>query len=111
TIQVTGQAAHGSKPASGVNAATYLANFLTDFAFAKDANTFLELTSLYLHDDPEGKKLGIDSVDEVMGELTSNPGVFSFKANEGGKITVNMRYPQGTTADTIFAQFEKRLSN
>ncbi len=111
TIQVTGQAAHGSKPASGVNAATYLANFLTDFAFAKDANAFLELTSLYLHDDPEGKKLGIDSVDEVMGELTSNPGVFSFKANEGGKITVNMRYPQGTTADAIFAQFEKRLSN
>ena len=111
TIQVVGKAAHGSKPASGVNAGTYLALFLSDYAFAKDANTFLEIAALYLHDDPEGKKLNIDHVDEVMGELTSNPGVLTFNANEGGKLTVNMRYPQGTNNDEIFKHFEEKLAN
>ncbi len=111
TLEITGKAAHGSKPASGVNAATYLARYLSDFDFAKDAKAFLELTMLYLHDDPEGKKLGIAITDAVMGELTSNPGVFAFKANEGGKITVNMRYPQGTTEDKIFETFKTKLSD
>ncbi|EXJ23088.1 Acetylornithine deacetylase [Alkalibacterium sp. AK22] len=110
TLEFTGQAAHGSKPASGVNAATYLARFLSDFSFGKDAKAFLEIIALYLHDDPEGKKMGVDHVDAVMGELTSNPGVFSYKAGESGKITVNMRYPQGTTEDEIFSTFEKKLS-
>lgn len=110
TLEFTGKAAHGSKPASGINAATYLARFLSDFDFAKDAKAFLEITALYLHDDPEGKKLGIDITDSVMGELTSNPGVFAYKAGESGKITVNMRYPQGTTEDELFAKFEAKLS-
>ncbi len=110
TLEFTGKAAHGSKPASGVNAATYLAHYLSDFNFGKDAKTFLEVITLYLHDDPEGKKLGIDHTDSVMGELTSNPGVFSYKAEEGGKITVNMRYPQGTTEDKIFDTFKDKLS-
>ncbi|MDZ7835145.1 MAG: dipeptidase PepV [Alkalibacterium sp.] len=111
TLEMTGKAAHGSKPASGVNAATYLARYLSDFDFAKDAKDFLELTMLYLHDDPEGKKLGIAVTDEIMGELTSNPGVFAFKANEGGKITVNMRYPQGTTEEDLFESFKAKLSD
>lgn len=110
TLEFTGKAAHGSKPASGVNAATYLARYLSDFNFGKDAKTFLEVITLYLHDDPEGKKLGIDHTDSVMGELTSNPGVFSYKAEEGGKITVNMRYPQGTTEDKILDTFKDKLS-
>lgn len=110
TVEFTGKAAHGSKPASGVNAATYLARFLSDFDFAKDAKTFLEVITLYLHDDSEGKKLGIDHTDEVMGELTSNSGVFSYKANESGKITVNMRYPQGLTEEGIFESFKSKLS-
>ncbi|GEK88786.1 succinyl-diaminopimelate desuccinylase [Alkalibacterium putridalgicola] len=111
TLEFVGKAAHGSKPASGVNAATYLARYLSDFDFAKDAKAFLELTMLYLHDDPKGEKLGIDITDETMGELTSNPGVFSFKANECGKITVNMRYPQGTTEDALFETFKAKLSD
>ncbi|OJF92587.1 dipeptidase PepV [Alkalibacterium sp. 20] len=111
TLEMTGKAAHGSKPASGVNAATYLARYLSDFDFSKDAKAFLEMTMLYLHDDPEGEKLGIAVTDAIMGELTSNPGVFSFKANEGGKITVNMRYPQGTTEEGLFETFRTKLSD
>ncbi|MDN6193913.1 MAG: dipeptidase PepV [Alkalibacterium sp.] len=111
TLEVTGKAAHGSKPASGVNAATYLARYLSDFDFSKNAKDFLELTTLYLHDDPKGEKLNIAITDEIMGELTSNPGVFAFRANEGGKITVNMRYPQGTTEDKLFESFKEKLSD
>lgn len=111
TIQILGKAAHGSKPASGVNAGTYLARFLSDYSFAKDAHNFIEIAALYLHDDPEGTKLNIDIVDDIMGELTSNPGVLKFEAGKGGKITVNMRYPQGTDNEKIFEKFEEKLSS
>lgn len=110
TIKLVGKAAHGSKPAKGTNAGTYLADFLTDFDFQGDAGTFLEVTSLYLHDDPKGEKLGIAHTDEVMGELTSNPGVFHFDTEQGGEITVNMRYPQGTTEDAIEKSIKEKVS-
>lgn len=110
TITLVGQAAHGSTPEKGTNAGTYLATFLTDYSFGGDAATFLEVISLYLHDDPKGKKTGIDHQDEIMGELSSNPGVFHFDTEQGGKITVNMRYPQGTTEDKIEESLKQKVS-
>src|SRR5699024_6468435 len=75
TIEVVGKAAHGSHPEAGVNAATYLARFLTTLPFGGDAQQFIQVTDLYLHDDPKGEKLGVAHTDRVMGELSSNPGV------------------------------------
>lgn len=110
TIKIVGQAAHGSMPEKGINAGTYLAKFLTEFAFGSDAADFLEVTALYLHDDPKGEKLGIAHTDEVMGDLSSNPGVFHFDTENGGTITVNMRYPQGTTVEVIEENIQQKVS-
>jgi succinyl-diaminopimelate desuccinylase len=110
TIKLVGQAAHGSTPEKGTNAGTYLARFLSDYRFEGDAATFLEVTSLYLHEDPKGEKLGIAHRDEVMGELSSNPGVFHFDTEKGGQITVNMRYPQGTTEEKIEESITQKVS-
>lgn len=110
TLTLIGKAAHGSTPENGVNAATYLATFLNGFAFDKDAKTFLEVTSNYLHENHDGKKLGIDFEDDLMGELSSNFGTFNFEAGKGGQISANMRYPQGTNEETILAQFQETLS-
>lgn len=111
TLTLVGKAAHGSTPEQGVNAATYLATFLFKYDFDKDAKAFLNISANYLHENHEGKKLGIDHEDELMGHLSSNFGIFNFKADEGGEILANMRYPQGTDAKTILDQFKNTLKD
>lgn len=111
TFTVVGQASHGASPANGKNAATYLAAFLNVFAFEADAKAFLEVTANYLHENHDGKKLGIDYHDDLMGELTSNFGIFRFADGEDGMINANMRFPQGTDGDTILAQFKETLKD
>lgn len=111
TIEVVGKAAHGSQPASGINAATYLATFLNTLSFGGDAKEFVAVTDRYLHDDPKGEKLHVAHEDDVMGELSSNPGVFSFKAETGGRIAVNMRFPKGTSGEIIADTLTKTLAD
>lgn len=110
TVTVVGKAAHGSTPAKGINAGTHLARFLSEYNFGGDAKDFVQVAALYLHDDPSGSKLGVAHTDEVMGELTSNTGVFKFNADKGGQMTVNMRYPQGTSEETIGKQIRDKVS-
>lgn len=111
TFTVIGQASHGAMPANGINAATYLAHFLNNFAFEADAKAFLQVTANYLHENTDGSKLGIDYTDELMGELTANFGIFNFVAGEKGMINANMRFPQGTDGDTILAQIKETLKD
>ncbi|WP_277631322.1 dipeptidase PepV [Atopococcus tabaci] len=110
TITVVGKSAHGASPASGENAGTYLANFLSGYAFGGDAANFIETAATLLHDDPKGEKLGVASTDEVMGELTMNVGVFSYAEGEGGKISLNFRFPQSTTAEAITETVKEKVS-
>lgn len=110
TIQIVGKAAHGSTPAKGVNAGTYLARFLSEFNFGGDAQDFIQVAALYLHEDPAGEKLGVAHTDEVMGALTSNTGIFKFKADEEGQLTINMRYPQGTSEEIIGKSINEKMS-
>src|SRR5699024_1336177 len=109
TLNVVGKAAHGSKPQIGVNAATYLAVFLNTLDIGGDAKTFTNLVETYLHDDPYGEKLGVAQEDDVMGNLTSNPGVFRFEDGDKGLITVNMRYAVGDN-DMLTSQVTNTLT-
>lgn len=109
SFTVLGKASHGASPANGINAATYLADFLSGHGFEKDAKAFLHVTANYLHENADGKKLGINHNDDLMGELTANFGIFKFKEGTKGLINANMRFPQGTDGDTILSQFEEAL--
>ena len=109
TLNVVGKAAHGSKPQIGVNAATYLAVFLNTLDLGGDAKTFTNLVETYLHDDPYGEKLGVAQEDDVMGNLTSNPGIFRFEDGDKGLITVNMRYAVGDN-DMLTSQVTNTLT-
>lgn len=109
TLNVVGKAAHGSKPQIGLNAATYLAVFLNTLDLGGDAKTFTNLVETYLHDDPYGEKLGVAQEDDVMGNLTSNPGIFRFEDGDKGLITVNMRYAVGDN-DMLTSQVTNTLT-
>ncbi|EHJ52056.1 dipeptidase PepV [Streptococcus macacae] len=103
-----GKSAHGSTPEAGVNGATYLALFLSQFDFAGAAKAYLELAGKTLLDDHDANKIGLAYTDEKMGSVSMNPGVFQFKADaKDNTIALNFRYPQGMDAQTIKAGLEK----
>lgn len=109
TLEVVGRSAHGASPQLGINAATTLARFLNTLALEKGAKAFVNSGDL-VHTDFYGKNLGIDFKDEKMGELTMNAGLFDFEdGQEENFITLNFRYPQGTTPDVLEKGVQKAL--
>ncbi|HEP1790552.1 TPA: dipeptidase PepV [Streptococcus suis] len=109
-VQVTiiGKSAHGSTPEEGVNGATYLAKFLSQFAFDGAAKAYLDLAGQVLLEDHDGQKLGVAIYDEQMGALSMNAGVFKFdEVSSDNTIALNFRYPKNTNPETIKAGLEK----
>ncbi|MDO4666275.1 MAG: dipeptidase PepV [Streptococcus sp.] len=108
TISIIGKSAHGAMPASGVNGATYLANFLNQFDFKDAAKNYLEVAGTILLEDHEGKQLKVAYSDERMGDLSMNAGVFRFdEKNTDNTIALNFRYPQGTNPEIIKQKLEE----
>ena len=106
-VTLIGKSAHGSTPEAGINGATYLATFLNQFDFAGAAKAYLNVTANVLHRDFAGKKLGVAYTDAKMGALSMNAGVFTFdRHSDDNTITLNFRYPQGTTPQAIKEQLE-----
>ena len=101
TLTVVGKAAHGMEPEKGINAGTYLANFLDQYEFAGGAGAFIHFLGKYLHLDTRMKKFDGEFSDPVMGELTMNAGILNFNASEGGNINMNFRFPRGITPDEL----------
>lgn len=104
TIFIKGKSAHGASPAAGINGGTHLANFLSRYDFGGNAKTYLQVIADFIHNDTAGEKLGVAFSDEIMGELTSNAGVFDFDASKETKenyVLLNMRYPKGITTEEI----------
>ncbi|EHJ57185.1 dipeptidase PepV [Streptococcus urinalis FB127-CNA-2] len=108
TITINGKSAHGSTPEEGINGATFLAKFLSQFAFSGPAKQYLNTAGNLIHEDFAGKNLGVAYEDAKMGALSMNAGVFQFdKESNDNTIALNFRYPQGTDADTIKSGLEK----
>lgn len=94
-VTVIGKSAHGSTPEEGVNGATYLAKFLSQFAFDGAAKAYLDLAGQVLLEDHDGQKLGVAIYDEQMGALSMNAGVFKFdETSSDNTIALNFRYPK-----------------
>lgn len=104
---VVGKASHGMAPMNGVNAATYLALFLKRFEFQGVDAQFVQLTTEYLFNEHYAAALGLQYKDSVMGDLTMNPGVFTYANGKGGTIVLNFRYPKGVTAEGLQVGLEK----
>ena len=106
-VTVIGKSAHGAMPASGVNGATYLALFLSQFSFEGPAKDFLDIAAKILLNDHEGKNLKVAHVDEKMGALSMNAGVFRFdETSADNTIALNFRYPKGTSPEQIKSVLE-----
>lgn len=112
TLTVHGKAAHGAMPSKGINAGTYLANFLSFYDFSGSAKDYLTTIADYIHTDTEGKHFGVNHVDDIMGDLTMNAGVFKFDSSRDDNIiTLNFRYPKGLTEEMIFDRISEKTAN
>lgn len=100
-IEVIGKAAHAQEPRNGVNAATYLATFLKRYDLAGSARTFVDFIADYLHEASRMERFDAAYSTDKMGDLTMNAGIFTFTAGKTAQITLNFRYPEGITAETI----------
>lgn len=102
SVTIIGKSAHGASPQSGINGATYLAKFLTQFAFEGPAKDYLNVAGNILLNDHDGTNLNIAYVDEKMGALSMNAGVFRFdEKSTDNTIALNIRYPKGTSPEEI----------
>ena len=102
SVTIIGKSAHGASPQSGINGATYLAKFLTQFAFEGPAKDYLNVAGNILLNDHDGNNLNIAYVDEKMGALSMNAGVFRFdEKSTDNTIALNIRYPKGTSPEEI----------
>lgn len=105
-VHCHGSAAHGMEPEIGVNAATYLAHFLSAYDLG-GANKFVRFLGQILHRDFYGDQLGIASYDETMGNVSVNPGIVRFKQGLG-EIILNIRFPRSTDMETILAKLDSQ---
>lgn len=89
-IVLKGKSAHAMEPEKGVNAAVYLAKFLTT-ELDGTGYEFVRFITDNFDGDHTASKLGFAFRDEVSGETTLNPGIVTFN-EQGGTIEMSMRY-------------------
>jgi len=104
TYTLYGKAAHGSIPSYGINAATHLLRFLSNYI----SNNFVDLVGNYLHEDYFGEKVGINFKDEEMGRVSCNHAIFNLENNKFD-IVSNIRYPKGFIFDDKMKMLEDFL--
>ncbi|KRK64085.1 dipeptidase PepV [Companilactobacillus tucceti DSM 20183] len=108
TIHIVGKGAHAMQPAVGINAATYLASFLTKLNLNDRQREYFQFIAESLHLDFAGKALGIANTHEVMGELTVSPNIFKFD-EDNASILLNIRYPKGDDGQSLTDKINKHL--
>lgn len=109
TITINGKVAHSMDPQLGINAATYLADFLQPYVTDPTGSAYLSAIQQLFHLDFNGKKLGIAHHDAIMGDVTTSPDIFVFEAGKPALITLNIRYPKGITVAEIKAGLAQNL--
>ncbi|WP_125607652.1 dipeptidase PepV [Lapidilactobacillus bayanensis] len=110
-FNLTGKGAHALEPRAGVNAATYLATFLTDLPLDSAGHEYVTVIKDHFHLDSRGANLGIEYTDDLMGELTASPDIFRYDVENGGHVILNVRFPQGITAEVINANIAKTIDH
>lgn len=103
TYYFYGKAAHASTPELGINAGIYMLEFISKYYDFKPAEWG------YKYSDIDGKKLGVDLVDQEMGALTMNLGIISYENNHF-KLGYNLRVPTDSHIEVIKSRLKEVLS-
>lgn len=110
-LTLYGKSVHGAYPEDGINAGTYLAHFLNEFAFEGQAHAYLTFLGDDNHQNVFGEKLGLIFHDEIMGDLTMNIGVMHYEQSHAGQIRIQFRFPIGITETAILTQVQRHMGD
>ena len=108
-LEVKGASAHGMEPKNGINAGLFLAEFLSKLELDEMAALYFKFVSRYFFNDSRGVNLGVAFSDEISGELTINPGKFSYSPESGGSIGMTCRYPVTNNMDATKEKLDELL--
>lgn len=87
-LTLRGVAAHAMEPFKGINAGTYMCDFLKDYS----TNPMVSYVARYHHLSFFCENLGLDFEDYEMGKITCNIGIMNI--NKGNtRVTLDLRYP------------------
>lgn len=104
-LVVHGISGHGSVPDRGVNAIVRLASLLTTQPVA-NVSMWRVIAGL----DPFGHGLGLDSRDDITGDLTCNVGRGQF-VDDSYEFMCDIRYPINQSGDEVLARCREYLSD
>jgi succinyl-diaminopimelate desuccinylase len=109
-ITVKGKSAHAMEPHKGINAAVYLASFLTTELQAGSGLQFAQFMTKLFMNDHYGTALQFNFEDEMSGQTTLNPGFVNF-TEDGGSIEISMRYSVTYPFEEKITAVQTRLNN
>jgi len=100
-VEVSGVAAHGAHPEKGVNALSYLIQFLSVLPMAPGAaEKFVYALGELVGGEIDGGRLGIAGSDEKSGSLSVNLGMIEWDGEEIA-ATLDIRYPVSMRGEEI----------
>lgn len=101
-IIALGKSAHGSTPAKGENAISYLMDFL-GYVYSGQCPVcrFIDFYNDKIAFRHHGEEIGCALEDDVSGKLDFNPGLISYDGKEIA-VSVNIRYPIKSSAKEVF---------
>ncbi|MCM3692053.1 dipeptidase PepV [Neobacillus niacini] len=108
-LEVKGVSAHGMEPKKGINAGLFLGEFLSKLDLNPSASDYFKFVSNYFFNDSRGVSLGVAYSDEISGELTINPGKFSYSRHSGGSVGLTCRYPVTNKIDETMKKLDVLL--
>lgn len=92
TVTLNGKSAHAMEPDLGVNAGILMAKFLAPHIQNGSGSAFLKFVVDKFDGDSRGHALNLNFSDEMSGDTTLNAGILAFDPENGGTVTVSMRY-------------------
>lgn len=87
-LTLKGKAAHAMEPFKGINAGTYMCDFLSQYS----NNKMVKYVTDKHHLGHVCEKLGLDYNDYEMGDITCNIGIMNISKSET-RVTLDLRYP------------------
>lgn len=100
-----GKAAHAMEPHKGINAGTYMCDFLKDYS----SNKMVKYVADKHHLGHVCEKLGLDYDDYEMGPITCNIGIMNIN-KDNTRVTLDLRYPVRYDVENFNEKLEETLA-
>ena len=108
-VKAEGEAAHGSTPHLGINAAALLFEAVKENDFGGSFQKMFDFLYNKVGTETNGESLGVNFVDEETGDTTCNLGIVRYDGEEM-YFTLDLRYPNNTNKEVVDPIVEKAIA-